>query len=277
MIFILHNNFTSALLRGEHIAEAMETKCYFGDLCGTKNENVVIVKDADRGLVEDAKERGNRIIYDVIDFYCYKDRICQFADLVDVLIAPNRPSIEFYKDQFPKARFAVIPHQWDHRLKGEAPQDYCRPAYIGKGFNKPESWTGTALTNAAQFLDGAPKYNLHIALQPRNPAAALLKPCTKISTAAAVGANAVSWNDPGAVELLGWDYPYLFTETWDPAEAIKYAQQTFGTMVWKRARERMRAVKEQTSLEAVVKLYRRLDDGDESMLIHVKPANRIPA
>lgn len=277
MIFVLNNNFTSSVLRGEHIAQALGAKCYFGDLCGTRNSNVVIVKDADRGLVEDAKERGNQIYLDVIDLFCYKDRTCVFADLVDVVIVPNRACIEFYKDHFPRARYAVIPHQWDHRLRGSAPQDYCRTAYIGKVFNKPECWAGQSVMTSAQFLQAAPLFNLHLALQPRNPKAALLKPSTKISTAAAVGANAVSWNDPGAVELLGWDYPYIFTETWNPSEAIQYAQKTFGSPTWKRAREQMKDVKAATSLQAVTALYRRLDDGDETMLVAVKLQNRMAA
>ena len=266
MIFVLNNSFTSSILRGEHIAAALKTRCYFGDLCGTRNDKVVIVKEADRGLVEDAKEHSNQIIYDVIDFYA-KDRVCPFADLVDVLIVPNKACIAFYRQHFPKAAMAVIPHQWDYRITGSAPQDYCRVGYIGKGFNKPAFWNGLAATNSAQFLQAAPMLNLHIALQKRDGRAGPLKPSTKISTAAAVGANVVTWDDPGAVELLGSDYPYMVRDGEDAPEAIHNAQKSFGSSVWKRARERMRDVKEKTSLDAVVKLYRRLDEGDSAMLL----------
>lgn len=277
MIFVCSNSFTSAVLRGEHIAAALKTRCYFGDLCGTRNDRIVIVKEADRGLVEDAKERNNQIIYDVIDLFCYKERTCPFADLVDILIVPNRPCISFYKQHFPKARYAVIPHQWDYRISGKAPQDYCRTAYIGKGFNRPDYWSGTAITTSAEFLQAAPMFNLHLAFQKRDGKAGLLKPSTKISTAAAVGANVVTWDDPGAMELLGWDYPYMVTETWNPADAIQYAQKTFGSPVWKRGLERMRDVRDKTSLAAVVPLYKRLADGDETLLADPKPANRIAA
>jgi len=274
MIFVLNNNFTSSILRGEHIAAALKTRCYFGDLCGTRNDKVVIVKEADRGLVEDAKERSNQVIYDVIDYYCYKDRTCAFADLVDVLIVPHKACVDFYREHFPNAAMKIIPHQWDYRITGRAPQDYCRTAYIGKGFNKPDFWAGEAVCNSAQFLQAAPLFNLHIALQPRHAKAVLLKPSTKISTAAAVGANAVTWDDPGAVELLGSDYPYIVRIGEEPHEAIRMAQRDFGSRRWKDARDRMRSVRESTSLEAVAALYRQLADG---AIDGQKTANRMAA
>jgi hypothetical protein len=257
MIFVVNNDLTSSFLRGHHIAKAMGAKLLFADIECARNQSVVFVKDADRGLVLDAKDRGNRVIYDVIDYYCYRGKRCLFGDLVDVLIVPNKACIEFYKPDFPVATFAVIPHQWDYRIKGQAPQDTFRPAYIGNNFNKPQFWTGPEITNPAEFLQAAPLFNLHLALQKRDEKAGLLKPSTKISTAAAVGANVVTYDDPGAVELLGADYPYIVRD--DPAETIAYAQQTFGGPIWKRALDRMKEAKERTSMSAVVGLYRKLD------------------
>lgn len=259
MIFVLNNDFTSSVLRGNHIAEKLGAKVYFADLNGTRNQTVVFVKEADRGLVEDAKDRGNRVVYDVIDRYCKVGRKIDFEDLVDVLIVPNKACIEFYEPKFVNAEFVVIPHQWDHRLKGTAPHDYCRTAYIGKGFNQPECWGGPAITKTDDFLKAAPMFNLHICLQARDGLAGLLKPNTKISTAAAVGACAVTYKDPGAVELLGWDYPFYVHDGMSPTEAIVYAQKNFGGGFWKQAREKMKEVKEKTSLKAVCELYRKLE------------------
>lgn len=265
MIFVVNNDFTSSVLRGNHVAEAMGAKLLFADLQGVRKEKVVFVKEADRGLVLDAKDRGNTVLYDVIDYYCYKDRRCPFADLVDVLIVPNRACIAFYRPEFPNAKFCVIPHQWDQRIRGTAPQDYCRTAYIGKLFNKPPYWGGASIVTSEQFLQAVPMFNLQLALQKRDGKAALLKPSTKISTAAAVGANVVTFKDAGALELLGWDYPFMVSEDWDPNEAIVYAQKCFGGPTWKRAREKMKEVKEATSIKAVVGLYRRLAEDDPSV------------
>lgn len=259
MLFVTNNQFTSSKLRGEHIAQELGVKCLFADLGGARNQTVIFVKEADRGLVEDAKDRNNRIVLDVIDLYCREERSVPFEDLVDVLIVPNQASIEFYKERFKNATFAVIPHQWDSRIKGTCPQDFCRTAYIGKHFNQPNGWGGMSITNSEQFLQAAPLFNLHLGLNQRTERMRLLKPATKIATASAVSANIVSYPDPGAKELLGWDYPFFVQEGMSVNEAINYAQKNFGGGFWKKARDKMKEVKEKTSLKAVAELYKALE------------------
>lgn len=260
MIFVVNNGFTSAILRGDHIATTLGVPCKFSELGNERNGVVVFVKEADRGLALDAKDRGNRIVYDPIDLHCYKERVCPFADIVDVLIVPNSACREFYRPLYPKASFAVIPHQWDYRISGMAPRTELRTGYIGKGFNCPQEWTGAKVTNSPDMLAAASRFNLHIALNQRIEKHILLKPATKVSTAAAVGANAVTYADPSAVELLGSDYPYLVQD--DPRETILEAQRSFGSVTWKRALDRMRQVKQWTSLEAVAALFARLQEGE---------------
>ena len=269
MLFVVNSDFVSSELRGNHIAEALGARLLFADLGGTRNDTVVFVKEADRGLVLDAKDRGNRIILDVIDFYCYKKRECVFADLVDVLIVPNRACIEWYAERFPAARFAVIPHQWDHRIRGKAQQYKFSAGYIGKGFN----CTVTDVPGVEkvflsdQQLAAAPRFNLHVALQPRGGLAPLLKPATKVSTAAAVGANVLTYRDPSVVELLGDDYPFYAEVDSAPMTLIRMACEAFGGREWSRGREKMKEVRERTSLQAIAGLYRRLGEGDDSLLI----------
>jgi hypothetical protein len=265
MIFVVNNVYTSALLRGGHVAAALGVECKFADLGHERNGMVVFVKEADRGLALDAKDRGNKIVFDPVDLHCYKDRTCVFDDLVDVLIVPNRACPEFYRAFYPNARFAVIPHQWDARIKGAAPQDRLRAGYIGKAFNCPPEWDGEKVTQSPDMLGAAPRFNLHIALNQRLEKHVLLKPSTKISIASAVGANVVTYRDPGAVELLGPDYPFYVDS--DPMAAIRMARASFGGKAWKLGREIMKTVKAKTSLEAVATLYRRLADGDPAMLL----------
>src|SRR5687768_13203451 len=103
MLFVANNGFTSARLRGELIAAAMGLRCHFDDIGGLRNDIIVFVKETDRGLVEDAKERGNVVVYDIIDRLCYPDRQVPFADLVDIVLVPNRECIGHYETVFHKA------------------------------------------------------------------------------------------------------------------------------------------------------------------------------
>jgi hypothetical protein len=219
------------------------------------------VKDARRDLVLEAKARGNEVIFDPVDLHCYDGRKCPFADLVDTLIVPNRACEAYYRPLYPKAGFAVIPHQWDHRLKVQAPQDTLRAAYIGNPFNRPKEWTGERVTDLEKMLDAAPRYNLHIGLNQRQETHILLKPSLKVSTAAAVGANVVSYPDPGVLELVGTDYPFLVRD--DPAEAILEAEASFGSVAWRRGLATMGDVRQRTSIEAVAALYERLEQGEK--------------
>ena len=250
MIFVksVKSNFSSGELRGDHIARSLGTKCFI-NAAPVRNDVVVFVKFADPIIVFNAKEAGNLIVYDVLDYFCYGDRKVQFADTVDVVIVPNLASVEFYKMIFPKAKFTLIPHQWDYRIEGRAPQDAYRPGYIGEAFNMTPRWHGEAVTDKDEFLKAAPRFNLHIAINA--PTRRLLKPATKVVTAAAVGANVLTMADPSALELVGLDYPYIYV-----GEGFERVENDFGSSTWKRGLETMEKVRERTSLEAVSKLYR---------------------
>lgn len=265
MLFVVNNSFTSSQLRGEHLAAALGVRCHFGDVGGVRDDVIVFVKDSDRGLVEDAKERRNRIVYDPLDQFCYKDRTVTFGDLVDVVLVPNREAAEFYAPTFPKAKYAIVPHQWDARITASAPQDKMRPGYIGKPFNCPPDWRGDRVTLSPEMLAAAPLFNLHLSCNQRNDKSASLKPATKIATAAAVLANVVSYPDPSATELLGDDYPYLVEAAETASDVVRRAYREFGGPRWRLARDKMRAVRERLSIKAIAELYKRLDD--ESWLI----------
>jgi hypothetical protein len=120
------------------------------------------------------------------------------------------------------------------------------------------------------MLAAAPQFNMHLCLQRRDERHALLKPATKISTASAVGANVLTYRDPSAVELLGQDYPFYVDS--DQNTAIRMVRESFGGREWKRGREKMKEVRERTSLKAIAALYRRLSDNDQSMLLEAPAA-----
>jgi hypothetical protein len=266
MLLVVNSGFFSAELRGEHIAKALGVPCLFADIGGARNTLVVFVKEPDRGLVQDAKERGNTIAYDPLDFFCYKDREKSFGELVDIVLVPNRACMAWYAERFPNARYAVIPHQWDYRISGTAQQYRYAPGYIGKGFNLTvPGWGGATVSDSTQHRAAAPLFNLHLCLNRRDERIALLKPATKIATAASVLANVLTYRDPSAVELLGPEYPFYVDS--DQIAAIRMVRESFGGRDWKRGREKMKEVRERTSLKAIAALYRRLGEGDASMLM----------
>jgi hypothetical protein len=230
-----------------------------------RNETIVFVKDAADALVRKAKDRGNMIVYDPLDMYCYLNRSVSFdSRLVDVVIVPSIQAAAFYRSHgFESAEYAVIPHQWDPRIEGRAAQDYCRPGYIGHDFNCPAWWDGEAHQDMTDtVIAAAPRYNLHLSLNARLETHILLKPATKVATASAVLANVVAYPDPAVVELLGTDYPYLVQD--DPQEAVRAAKGSFGSTEWKRARDRMSMVRDRTSIEAVAALYARLEEKQQA-------------
>lgn len=258
MIFVTTYPVLSSDLRGKHIADELGCKVLDKSIGDARGETVVIVKDAADTLVARAKDRGNRIVYDPLDQYCAKGRPCSFRpELADVVIVPNATAAKFYPLLgFKKAEFAVIPHQWDPRITGEAPQDRVRAAYIGNHFNCPPWWDGDRRTDMLELPEFA-KYNLHLSLNQRDPLHIVHKPALKVASAAAVGANVVAYRDPAALELLGDDYPFYVDD--DPKAAIRMAREAFGTPAWDRGREIMKKVKEKTSVQAVAALYRQLD------------------
>jgi hypothetical protein len=264
MKFVVNNSFFSSELRGEHIASALGVPCLMQHVDAKPGETVVFVKDADHRVVQKAKDMGCRIAYDILDLACYMERSCSFRELVDVLIVPNRACIKFYSTIFPNAAFCVIPHQWDSRLSGFAAQDTFRPAYIGKGFNAPDHFLDVAkVFESTRQLVSAPQYNMHMSLNSRMKLYMLVKPATKVATAAAVLANVLAYPDPSATELLGEDYPYLVRG--NVADALEDARMDFGGSRWKDGIERMREVREKTSIQAIAALYRRMDEGESLM------------
>ena len=257
MRFVAPEGYASSYLRGEQVASHLGVQC-LPRMDDTQDDTVIFVKLAEEEDVKRAKKQGNVIAYDVLDFFCYPDRFLPWAHLVDVLITPNETCEPVYKTIFPNAEQVVIPHQWDSRISGECPQDKPRLAYIGAVFNMPiSSHLFEVVVDEARMVGAAKRFNLHICVSHREDMGKLLKPATKVATAAAVGACAVTYLDPSAMELLGEDYPFYVHDTLD--DAIHDAMQSFGKERWFRARNIMNRVKEKTSLEATANLYRQLE------------------
>lgn len=235
-------------LRGQHIAECL------GVPWGPEyqpDEWVVFVKSFDD--IAKAKADGCMVALDPVDFYCYPFRDQTPRPEVDLVVIPSRRAMKSYVSLFPRADYIVIPHQWDHRIGGECRHDQFQPGYIGRHFNLNEELHIEMVTEPAEMLQAVTRFNCHVT-QRESAAEKLLKPATKVATAAAVGAVVLTQRDPAAEHLLGEDYPFFAEGTL--FDALYKARKAFGGEQWQQAREKMAEVKEKTSLQAIANLYR---------------------
>lgn len=256
MIFVKDGLTTGTRMRCDDIAKTLN-KPFFKSSLGElppKNDVVVFVKYVDPEIVRKAKSLGNTIVYDPVDRFCKDGMSCIFAELVDIVLVPNQVCIRYYSSIFTNAEFRVIPHQWDNRLVCEPQHDKFRVGYIGEDLNLSERrYTGPKITDPSEMIPRASEFNCHISFPARMAKFAMLKPATKVSTAAAVGANIVVFPDPSALEILPEDYPFYCHG--DPMEAIERAESLFNGPVWHRGLDMMAKVKERTSLPAIASLY----------------------
>jgi hypothetical protein len=204
-----------------------------------------------------ARARGNRLVLDVQDTVVFKRRI-KSRWLYDALIFKNAAAFADFGR--PRSPDRVIPHQWDPRYSPHrAPTDRLRIAYFGieRSLHLWGRIPGVECI-AEDWFARAREFNCHLSV--RLPGReARYKPNTKVSTAAACGANLVTTRDASSVELLGEDYPYLCGSGRAAVLAgIERARRTFGTALWEEGLARMRVVRAATALDAVLDRYEEL-------------------
>lgn len=264
MIFVKNNQFASAYLRADQIAEKLHASAYLNALPDdVSRETIVFVKSADPDLVIKASTSDCKIIYDPIDTFAYADRHGwkHWYYFVDTCIAYNEEMALFLKAWF--KHVVIIPHQWDARLKtaSPVPMDKFRPAYIGHSFNCPSIVPahGVAMIiDPAEMLASTNKYNCHVSVRDKGSLESKMKPATKVSLAAAVGAVIITSPDASVVELLPADYPYWCSSIAQFPKVLDKARDEFGGEVWNRALEMLADVRNKTSIEAIAERYKLL-------------------
>lgn len=259
MIFVKPNNRASSILRADQIAEKLNAKVYLNELPDdVSRETVVFVKEVDPDLVIKASTQGAKIIYDPIDKFAYKERHGwqHWYYFVDEVICFNEKMAEVLKQWFKST--VIIPHQWDARLNAQAQMHTFLPAYIGHGFNCPPivPWCDVSMICAPELmLDVAPTFNCHVSIRDPSTLQSMMKPATKVSLAAAIGAVCITTRDESVIELLPDDYPYWCESTKEFEGILRKAASEFKGPEWNRALEMMRAVKDTTSIDAIAKRY----------------------
>lgn len=268
MIFVKNNQFASAYLRADQIAEKLHASAYLNALPENIScETVVFVKDANPLVVRQAKESGCKVVYDPIDTFAYPERLKYkdwFKD-VDTCIAYNKEMAGFLKSWFKNV--VIIPHHWDARINSKCEMDKFRPGYIGHSFNCPSivSGSGVAMISDPKDMMGwAANFNCHISIRNTGSLESKMKPATKVSLAAAVGAVIITSPDASVVELLPKEYPYWCSSIAQFPKILDMAKNEFGTFTWCRALEMLADVRNKTSIDAVSNLYQQLNAAPDS-------------
>lgn len=258
MNFVKCNNQASGMLRADQIANQLGAQVLLNDLPENLSGTVVFVKDANPQLVKRASEAGCRIVYDPIDTFAYKERFVQkeWFKYVNTCITYNKDMAKFLLNWFPETK--IIPHQWDARIQDQCDMGEFHPAYIGRGFNCPEvvAKSGiTLVTDPDEMVEFADAFNCHVSVRTPGSPESLMKPATKLVTAAAVGAVIVTTPDSSVKELLPINYPYVCFRLDEFPRILDKARHDFGGPVWEFARCQMADLKDRTSLSVISKLY----------------------
>lgn len=238
-------------IRGARIAAQLGVSCETAFTTCEPGEWVCVVKHP--VAAGKAKQAGARVIFDPVDLYAYDNRPLIGGKAPDIVVAYSERAMGVYAGMFPNADFMLVPHNWDDRIEGEAPQDEFRAGYIGLPMNLHEAIPAEIVGDLEVMREALPRFNCHVA-EHYGARSMLFKPATKVASAAAVGANIVTHRSAAAMELLGEDYPFFADGTL--TEGLERARAAFGGPEWERGLQIMRRVKERTSLQAVADLYR---------------------
>lgn len=260
ILFVKYYDKGSTVMGADQISEALRRKgadsraIYPAELPEVRDSFLVFIKTSKIHHLLAARRRGNTTILDVQDTVVFKRRL-KNRWLFDGLIFKNERQLRDFAT--PRHNARVLLHQWDPRYaENTVGGSEIRIAYLGLARSLP-LWgkiPGVECHDRDYFRHGL-DFNCHISL--REPGREYLyKPNCKVSTAAACAANLVTTRDVSAVELLGDDYPfYCAGGEAGLLQGIDEARRQFGGAAWKRGLDRMREIRERTSIERIADDY----------------------
>ena len=261
--FVKYYEKGSTVMGADQIAAGLQERGWnarsipVGELRGIERGILIFIKTSRLDHLLLARARGNRLALDVQDTVCFKRRV-KNRWLYDALILKSRRQLADFGR--PERADCLIYHQWDPRYSiNQAPRDRLALGYLGLS-RSLALWgrlPGVEYVDHDYFEAGK-RFNCHLSI--REPGREFLyKPNCKVSTAAACDANLITTRDDSTVELLGEDYPfYCEPEVGSIVAAIEHARAAFGTAEWRRGLERMRQVRERTSMPRVLDDYEAL-------------------
>jgi hypothetical protein len=247
-----------------------------------KNSIVLIVKVlVPTDLLVLIKKNKNVIIYDIIDAYfeihkgIYHPSIFRNKKImkqIDYIIVVNNESLNHFNNVLclnNKCKVICIYHHWDpdilqyNTYKNINDLCICYVGYHLDGrnclyFNELDDIN--ILGNKIDS-DKNCKYNCHYNIRKEDGIMSKYKSSVKLSTAAAMNCNIITTRDKCITELLNPDYPYITdSNIKNVTKMIQYTKNTYNTPVWFKGLEYLKEVKNKTSLEVIIKDYKRLFD-----------------
>ncbi|HSL81904.1 MAG TPA: hypothetical protein VLF66_03960, partial [Thermoanaerobaculia bacterium] len=263
--FVKYWEKTSVAVGAEQMVPALRSlgveahSIHARELPGVRGSILVFIKRANILHLAAAWARGNRCVLDVQDQVVFRHWISHWP-FYHAFIFRNRRQekdaglqIRIMGNLW--ARFRTIYQQWDPRhVPNRVAEGELRVGYVGSRRSIPfwDEVPGVEFVGPERWIERAPDLNAHVSI--RRPGREWrYKPGAKVATAAACGAVLLTTRDCSSVELLGEDYPFYTRgpEREDVVEAVARAREELGGPAWREALERMREVRERTSLERV--------------------------
>lgn len=183
--------------------------------------------------IEQLKRRGNKIIPDILDSFCW-DQYNPFKNNsleillneMDGLIVYNEYTQNKIQEICPKLETYVIPHQWDNNFQkfnnlNRVWTKQLKAVYSGTrdGFqDDPTKYSGyvdffwdTKEFRMQEF------YDIHLSFRKQNTVEALFKPAAKLATAVGTKSLFLTSSDKSVRTLLGDSWPF-YADTSDKFE-----------------------------------------------------------
>lgn len=259
--FVKYYDKGSTIMGADQIADALRERgveawsVYPRDVKAVRDSILVFIKTSKLPDLVRARLHRNRTVLDVQDTVVFKRRI-KNAWLFDGAIFKNGRQLRDFSR--PGWNSRVIYHQWDPRyLPREVGDGELRVAYLGTERSIPAGWDGMGGVpcHGDDYFRVGLQYNCHVSV--REPGKDFLyKPNCKVSTAAACGANLITTRDESALEMLGPDYPFYIEPTLESLrEGIARARAALGGPDWRRGLEKMREIRERTSIQRILDDY----------------------
>jgi len=264
----------STVLGADQMAEAITRlgtparSIYAPELAGIRNAIFVFIKRADLRHLLAARLAGNRSVLDVQDQVVFR-RWISYGLLYDGFIFRNRRQLEDFGNRRRRVVCRTIYQHWDPRYGAHrAGCDGLRLGYLGtrRSISLWGQIPGVEFVGPDAWFIRAPELNAHLCLR-ETRREWLYKPNAKIATAAACEAVLLTTPDCSSVEMLGEDYPFyldgLETSHGADREALRASiargierlKKAVGGPLWHHALERLRAVKEESTIERTARRY----------------------
>ena len=262
----------------------------------SKNKTIILVKDLyDRtDILDYVKSNGNKLVFDVIDLLDAEkygsgenNEIPNFLpdlplDYFDGYIVNSDLMKEWFVENVDTDKskpIFVIPHHWDMRFRW-FPKGYYtqQPYFYYLGYVGHKEKNSLYLNDLLEkelineirqggppgvckyFLD-KPVNGCQLSIRKKNSWEYCFKPATKLALSSAMESVIITTNDWSVQHLLPNEYPYLLESSKydDVVDMIKKVKDTFGGDEWVLAKEMLKEIKEVTSLDNLINIYKEID------------------